>query len=341
MSAEPQNNPVPAPNVRKRVGWRKPAGLAAILLLAGGIWQRDRMYVRYCASRLERASDERKPEWAGSLASCGLIAAPTLVGLLRSDDPAVCDAARDGFAQLWNATPEGDATRSQLVSDFFEAEPRFSTPGRCAGLDLLPLLLKSQPVSVVEKARAMVNAAIQSESVEMRLKAIAACIKPELDSVELALPLLNDSSNEVRRAAMLTLGPASDRSPSINDDELLNWLHDKDPEVRRLCEMSLRSRGRSARDIQLGRLYTSPDSSVRQRLLIELADEDEMDITVWLERLTNDKDPAVRAGAIRVAADRKSSLLNRLMQMGKNDPDATVRRIAAFYGKQLAESVQK
>ena len=340
MSNQPQTPSVPGPSARPRMGWRAPAGLAALVLVAGGVWQRERGYVWYCATRLERAPTDQKADWAASIASRGSVAAPTLLGLLRSDDPAVCQAARDGFDLLWKATPEGDATRSQLVSDFFEAEPRFSTPGRAAGLDLLPSLLVSQPTVIIDKARGMVNAAIKSESVDVRLQAIGLCQRPELDAAELILPLLNDSSNDVRRSAILALGPASDRAPLINDDELLNWLHDKDPEVRKLCERSLRSRGRSPRDIHLGRLYTSPEPSVRQKLLLELADEEELDVTVWLERLTNDNDPAVRAGAVRVAADRRAGLLNRLTQMGKSDPDATVRRIAAYYSKKLANATK-
>jgi SAM-dependent methyltransferase len=73
---------------------------------------------------------------------------------------------------------------------------------------------------------------LQSESVDVRLQAIGICLKPELDASELILPLLNDPSADVRRTAIMTLGPARDRAPLITDDELLNWLHDKDPEVR-------------------------------------------------------------------------------------------------------------
>ena len=147
MCNQPQTPSVPGPSARPRMGWRAPAGLAALVLVAGGVWQRERGYVWYCATRLERAPTDQKADWAASIASRGSVAAPTLLGLLRSDDPAVCQAARDGFDLLWKATPEGDATRSQLVSDFFEAEPRFSTPGRAAGLDLLPSLLVSQPTA--------------------------------------------------------------------------------------------------------------------------------------------------------------------------------------------------
>ena len=335
MNPVPPMTPATAPAPRRRNKWLARAGLAAVLLAAVGVWQRERLYVSYCAERLERAADDHKTEWGTKLAECGPAAGPTLVGLLRSDDPAVCQAARDGFETLWKGCPDGDATRAELAAAFFAAEPRFSTPGRSAGLDLLPALVAGKTDALSEKAAAMIATAAKSDSVDVRVQAIATCMQPGLDAAELILPLLNDPSPEVRRAAVLALGPARDRAVLLTDDELLNWLHDRDPEVRRLCEMSLRSRGRTPRDIHLGRLYTSPEPSVRQKLLLELADEEELDVTVWLERLTNDADPAVRAGAVRVAADRRAGLLARLTQMGKADPDATVRRIAAFYSQRL------
>lgn len=330
----PMAEPVPPP--RRRNKWLARIGLAGLLLAALAVWQRERLYVSYCAERLERASAEQKSEWAGMLAACGPAAGPTLVGLLRSDDPAVCQAAREGFETLWKACPDGDAARPELAAAFFAGEPRFSTPGRAAGLDLLPALVAGKTDALAEKAAAMIATAAKSDSVDVRVQAIATCMQPGLDAVELILPLLNDPSPEVRRAAILALGPPRDRPAVLTDDELLNWLHDRDPDVRRMCEMSLRSRGRTPRDIHLGRLYTSPEPSVRQKLLLELAEEEDLDVTVWLERLTGDADPAVRAGAVRVAADRRAGLLARLTQMGKADPDATVRRIAAYYSQKLA-----
>ena len=73
----------------------------------------------------------------------------------------------------------------------------------------------------------------------------------------------------------------------------------------------------------------------RQKLLIDLSDEEDLDVTVWLERLTADADPAVRAGAARVAVERRADLASRLEQMSRSDPDATVRRIAGYYHQKM------
>jgi hypothetical protein len=221
-----------------------------------------------------------------------------------------------------------------------DAEPRFSTPGRAAALELLPLVVTAAP-DLADPAKAMVATATKSESVDVRVQAVAAALRPELDCVELVIPLLTDPAPEVRRAAVLAASVPRDGARSVvTDDELLRCLHDADPEVRQLCELGLRSRGRTPRDIRLGRRFTAPDPAERQKLLLDLADEEELDVTVWLERLTADADPAVRAGAARLVVDRSPDLRGRLEEMSRSDPDATVRRIADYYRRKLLASRQ-
>ena len=182
----------------------------------------------------------------------------------------------------------------------------------------------------------MIATAAKSESVDVRIQAVATALRPEVDAVPVIAPLLTDSVPEVRRAAILALGPIRDGRAAVADDELLKCLHDTDAEVRQLCEMSLRSRGRSPRDIRLGRRYTAPDPAERQKLLLDLADEEELDVGVWLDRLTADADPAVRAGVARLAYTRNIDLGSRLDQLSRTDPDPTVRRVANFYRLKVA-----
>jgi len=306
-----------------------------VIAIAAGIWQRERLWVRYCAERLERASEENRSVWGDKLAAAGESAVPSLLGLLRNDDPAVCAAAKGAMDKLVAGWPPDDPRRATFAQRFVDAEPRFSTPGRAAALDLLPVVIASGTPEVIEQAKRMVATAAKSESTDVRIQAVAAALRPEVDCLEAVVPLLSDPAPEVRRAAILALGPARDGRPVLADDDLLRSLHDTDPEVRQLCEMGLRSRGRSPRDIRLGRRYTDPNASERQKLLIDLADEEDLDLTVWLERLTADTDPAVRAGAARVAAERRADLAVRLEQMSRTDPDGTVRRIAGYYHKKM------
>lgn len=326
------------PNPVRGRRWKTPVFVVGFLLLAIGVWQRESLVLWYRAERLERATADDKPEWAKRIGEMGPSAGSTLVRLFRSDDPATCKAARDGFELLWKNLADQPLELQQLAITFLDGDARFSTPGRATAIELLPLVVSANPNEFLQKSKAMLTSALRSDSVDVRIEAIAVCMRSELNAMDLILPAMNDPSADVRRVAILALGPIRDQvAPVITDDELLYWLHDKDNEVRRLCEMSLRGRGRTPRDIYLGRLYTSPDANTRQKLLIELAEEEELNIAVWLERLTNDKDPAVRAGAIRVAADRQTDLISRLTQMGKTDPDATVRRIAAYYSNKMTK----
>lgn len=307
-----------------------------VIGVAAGIWQRERLWIWYCAERLERASDENRTAWAGKLTDAGEPAVPSLLRLLRHDDAGVCASAKTSLENIAVAWTKDDPRRAAFAQKFVEEEPRFSTPGRAAALELLPTVLAAASPEVAEKARNMVAVAAKSESVDVRIQAIAAAMRPEVDYLIAIVPLLEDPSEEVRRAAVLALGPVRDGGrPAIGDDVLLRRLHDSDPEVRRLCEMGLRSRGRTPRDIRFGRRYTAPDPAERQKLLLDLAEEEDLDVTVWLERLTADADPAVRAGAARLASQRRANLSDRLWQMSQSDPDATVRRIADFYHRKM------
>jgi len=337
--ATPQQTPTPpGPEPRRVRRIARTLLPVLVLLAAAGVWQRERLWIWYCAERLERSSDEGRAAWADRLASAGEPAIPTLLTLLRHDEPAVCAAAKDALAQMISVWSTDDPRRPAFSAQFVVAEPRFSTPGRAAALDLLPVVLGAATPDVAEKAKAMVATAARSESIDVRIQAVATALRPEVDCLETIVPLLADPAPEVRRAAVLALGPARDGRPSVADDELLRCLHDPDLEVRQLCEMGLRSRGRSPRDIRLGRRYAAPDPAERQKLLIDLAEEEDLDVTVWLERLTADADPAVRAGAARVAVERRADLASRLEQMSRTDPDITVRRIAGYYHQKLLGS---
>ena len=313
--------------------------LVVVLGAVAGVWQRERLWIWYCAERLERADDEERGLWVDELTACGEPAVPTMLHLLRHDDPGVCAAAKGALQNVVANWPKEDPRLLAFAQRFVDEEPRFSTPGRAAALDLLPTALIPNDPQVAVRVKEIVHATAKSESVDVRVQAIAAAMRPEVNCLDAIVGLVNDPAVEVRRAAVLAIGPVRDGSrPVLADDSLLRCLHDQDEEVRRLAEMSLKSRGRTARDIRLGKRYAAPDPAERQKLLVDLAYEDDLDVTVWLERLTNDSDPAVRAGAARVAAERRADLGDRLGQMSKSDPDATVRRIAEYYRQKLMAS---
>jgi hypothetical protein len=337
MSQSPAPSPPARPGlVRRALRWTLPV---LVLACAVGLWQRDGLWTWYCVERLERAAEGDRGRWAEELVAVGEPAVPSLLGLLRHDDPGVCAAAKRALAQVAGVTPADHPKRLAFARRFFEAEPRFSTPGRSAALELLPIVVACGDADVVQNAKGMVGTAAKSESIDLRVQAVATALRPEVDALDQIVGLVNDPDAGVRRAAVLALGPVRDGARTVlGDDELLRCLHDPDGEVQQLCEMGLRSRGRSPRDIRLGRRYTAPNPAERQKLLLDLAEEEDLDVTVWLERLTADPDPAVRAGAARVAVERRADLGDRLEQMSRTDPDGTVRRIADYYRKKMVAS---
>jgi HEAT repeat protein len=191
---------------------------------------------------------------------------------------------------------------------------------------------------VLAAGRQVVRPALHDADALIRLRAATLALRPEIGHADLLLPFLSDPSAEVRRTAMLAIGP---EHSLLADDDLLNWLHDPDAEVRQLTETALRSRGLGPREIRLGRLLTHPRPSARLELLVLLRDDGELDLNTWLRRLSEDPAPAVRAAATRLADERQVfQLADRLSEMATADPDFTVRQAAAYYRRQLEPAVR-
>jgi HEAT repeat protein len=199
-----------------------------------------------------------------------------------------------------------------------------------AALSLAGALLErtGQP-EIVEACRNLVTICLRGAKVDDRVLAIRLALRPGMDVLDQVVPLLQDPSAEVRRAALLAVGPSDEL---IGTDDLLQWLHDPDEEVRELCEQALRGRGLQDGHLRLGRLMTDRRPAIRLQVLESLAGIDDLEPGVWLRRLSHDPAPAVRAAAIRTASEQKTvDLDDRLKQMAQDDPCPTVRQLAQFY----------
>jgi hypothetical protein len=149
------------------------------------------------------------------------------------------------------------------------------------------------------------------------------------DLLEQVAGLLSDESSQVRRAALVAVGPARD---AVHDDQLLPCLHDADPEVRRLCEQSLIARGLRPEYLELGRLLTDPQPAKRLQVLDRLRESAELDTGLWLRRLSHDSSPSIRVAAMRAMAQQSFADLNdRIDQIAREDGSPTVRQLAQFY----------
>jgi hypothetical protein len=188
---------------------------------------------------------------------------------------------------------------------------------------------QSQSTAMIHAGRELVRACLHDDSVANRSRALRLALRPDIDLRAELVALLRDPSAEMRRSALLEIGPMADLLPT---DDLLRWLHDPDADVRRLCESALRGRGLRDNHIRLGRLMTDERPTVRLQVLKHLQRETDLEPGVWLRRLSHDAAPAVRAATLRAsAAQSTADLTDRIDQMAQNDPSPTVRQLARFY----------
>jgi hypothetical protein len=162
-----------------------------------------------------------------------------------------------------------------------------------------------------------------------RYLAVQLAQRPEIHLLAEIVPLLRDRSAQVRRAALLAVGPVPE---VIGDDHLLYWLTDPDADVRQLCEMALRGRGLQENHIRMARLMADRQPAVRMQVIDHLRETPDLDPGAWLRRLSHDPAPAVRAAAVRAAANQaQAGLVDRIEQMAKSDPSPTVQQVARYY----------
>src|SRR5205814_4468803 len=105
--------------------------------------------------------------------------------------------------------------------------------------------------AAVQACRDLTEKCLHDAAPQIRARALRLARNPIVDLCGQVVPLLHDSSPEIRRAAMVVLGP---EVGVIATDDLLQWLHDPDPDVRRLCEGALKGRGLRDEHLKVGRV---------------------------------------------------------------------------------------
>ncbi|HTU19851.1 MAG TPA: HEAT repeat domain-containing protein [Gemmataceae bacterium] len=203
-----------------------------------------------------------------------------------------------------------------------------------SALELCGILLNqpgdSQESKPLDAAHKLVVAALQSTSMDNRLRAVRLSLHPGMaDLLEQVAGLLGDESPQVRRAALIAVGAARD---AVHDDQLLPCLHDPDAEVRRRGEQVLIARGLRPEYLELGRLLTDPQPGKRLQVLDRLRQSTELDSGLWLRRLSHDPAPSVRVAAMRAMTQQSFvDLSDRIDQIAREDASPTVRQLAQFY----------
>lgn len=235
-------------------------------------------------------------------------------------------ARRPEDAQAALPTPVG-----RVLADLLAAAHK-DAPLRSAGLGLAAGLVGRGPAGQwLPACRDLAISCLADAEVATRRSAVQVLLREPLvqdhEMLVRLVPLLRDIDAQVRRGTLVALGPHREIA---SDEDILPLLHDDDTEVQHLGELALRSRGLSDRQLQLARLVSDPSPSVRLQVLPALRQSSELDPEVWLRRLSADPAPAVRAAAVRLAAP-EASLRDRLEEIVRSDPSATVREIASYY----------
>ena len=189
--------------------------------------------------------------------------------------------------------------------------------------------------SLQKQAKSLVIVGIKSNQDAIRLAAIRLAVLPGLQLQEHLVPLLlpssSDPSAEVRQLALLALG---EHEKLISTDDLCQYLNDADKEVRTTTERILMVRGLSQKQIKLARMMNDQNPMNRAELPELVLGTPEVDSFLWMERLTRDPSPAVRAATARaIGSSSEQRLSSLLKEMVEQDKDQTVQQIARFYTK--------
>jgi hypothetical protein len=274
-----------------------------------------------------------------------------LVDQWGHDDPRCIDMTQQTITAFPHLSPVGQQTVLELAVEWLAAGKKcspflVSSCGRLIaegcrakrsdlhGLSVelaLNVISRTGQPDLLCSSQELTKIALSSSDPATRVRAVKLAIQPGIGLRKDTVALLNDPEPLVRRAVMLAVGEAPE---VIDTDSLLSWLHDPDAEVRSMCERSLQGekRGLTPKYVHLGRLLTDPRWQVRVTVLDHLADVEDLDPAVWLRRLSHDASPAIRAAAIRSAAEDAGIDLNdRLDEIAHDDPSPTVAGLAQFY----------
>jgi hypothetical protein len=338
----PDHAQVPAPVPTARGGpdrwkWRLRAVGALVAVLAfAGTWvgfNATELRAKLAARRLaSAATDEERAARADALIGLGAPGLRNLVECARTGPDPVRAAACDALDRHLQSLPDGDTRAVTIAGAVLEACS--GAEGTRAVLPLVGTILNRTGGAHAQRCRVLVVEALRAPELETRLLAARLAIHPEMRLRADLIPLLGAPEPELRKCALFAVATADE--PLLTDENLFRWLNDPDPGVRRVCRDVLVGRDRSDAEIALGRRLTHPDPTERLKLLIDLRyDHDVPDPEPWLERLSRDPEPAIRAGAARVAVE--VAALHELTcpawvaRVADGDQHPTVRFIAAHY----------
>lgn len=299
------------------------AGIGSVVLVATGLgwFFREPAGIWYGVRQVKSAPDGSWETWADRLCAYGPKAHVRLLNCWTAADPTICQRVGMVLGRI-----SDDSQAAAIAARIAEQFASFSSAGQIAAMTWAVQLTDGDRPHTMAACRPLIRPGLKNSAAEVRVRSVCLAMRTGDSELTPVVPHLRDTAAEVRRAAVLAVGPSRQL---IADEDLLRWLHDTDAEVRDLCMTALSSRGLSRREVRRGRLLTDARPAARVELISELVNDTEIDLGNWLGRLSQDPSPAVRAAVARAAAERRLSRLgDRLAQMAKADPDPAVRLTA-------------
>lgn len=321
--------------------WTVRAAGAVVAVVTGvAVWaglNASALQARYAAGKLASApSDDERARWAGRLVSLGAPGFARLMICLKDGPDHARDATVAALDRHLAALPDGDPRAVTISGAVLDTFPACGEAGKGAVLQLVAVILTRTGDTHADRCRAVVAEGLKLPDAGARLAAVRLSLHPSIRLRAEVLPLLASPEPALRGASLYAVAGTADGAPLMPEDELFRWLHDPDPGVRKVCHDALVTRDRSDAEISLGRRLTHADPGERLKLLLDLRyDGDVSDPEPWLERLSRDPEPAVRAGAARTMVEL-SRLQRRPLpvwvgRVSDADHHPTVRFVAGYY----------
>lgn len=144
------------------------------------------------------------------------------------------------------------------------------------------------------------------------------------------ISLLEDTDSNVQKSALLALADtAADSLGSREKSQLMEYLHDSDPEVRVAAQQLLINSGVRESVVRLAVLMKHPNASQRARVASLAFVVPDIDAVRWVLALSEDDSPAVRVAVAKEGAKHDyPELWDRIEKMAESDPDPDVRELS-------------
>lgn len=222
-----------------------------------------------------------------------------LIGGLGDSSPGVRSGAISAIGRLWDWLP-----------------------GRTL-LNVEVDLLSDQKDSMLQQ----VTRCLSDSAPAVRATAVAciAALPRELDSkAEPAIAYLKDSEVVVRRQVLASF---AQRPEVLSEELILPLLYDSSLEIKSLAYEILERRGLTRDQIGLGEMAYHPDPKVRSSTFAFLNNRTDIDAEIWLIHLSRDSAESIRLQAAQELTKRATEEGRaRLEEMAAIDPSEQIRK---------------